>query len=138
MIWPEPCARSTGSAALITCTLRMKLVSNCARIADMGMSSTDPTLANPALLITTSSRPNLSTPIFTACLAASKSVTSSASRQNTVAVARDELIELAGLTRCCNQLMSSFENRGRDAAAQAARATRQEKCPTHHALHGFD
>jgi hypothetical protein len=59
-------------------------------------------------------------------------------RQDPVAVAGDELIELAGLTRCCNQLMSSIENRGCDAAAQAARATRQKESLTHHALHGFD
>ena len=45
MMWPLPCARSTGSAALLTLTTPRKLVSNWARKSAAVMSSTDARLA---------------------------------------------------------------------------------------------
>src|SRR5271169_3475722 len=55
-----------------------RFVSICARKSDKGVSSTEERLPYPALLITTSSKPNASIAVFTAAAAAASSVTSRA------------------------------------------------------------
>ena len=78
MMRPPPWARSTGSAALVTFTTPSRLASICSRKSSGVMSSIAARLAYPALLTTTSIRPNAATPAATAACAAATSVTSSA------------------------------------------------------------
>ncbi|MDT7600386.1 MAG: hypothetical protein QOK26_2463 [Pseudonocardiales bacterium] len=45
MMWPAPCSRSTGRAALVTFTTPSRLVSICSRKSSAVMSSTEARLA---------------------------------------------------------------------------------------------
>src|SRR5215217_4518834 len=74
---PERCARITGSAARVTLTGPKNVVSICARNSSGLSSSKKPALKLPALLTSTSTRPNLSTTAATAASASAGSVTSS-------------------------------------------------------------
>src|SRR4051812_1670580 len=75
---PERCRRNTGSAAWVTRTTPKRLVSSCARNDSSVVCSTGALSACPALLTTTSSRPNVSSAAWTAASTAAPSVTSRA------------------------------------------------------------
>ena len=75
---PERWARSCGSAARVTLTGPNRVVSICERNASGVISSKNPAWKLPALLTSTSSRPNRSTAAATAAFAAAGSVTSRA------------------------------------------------------------
>src|SRR6201999_609708 len=75
---PPPWPRSCGITALETLYTPQKFVSNCSRKSSSLSVSIGARFAYPALLTTTSSRPNCSTPAPTAFWTASASVTSSA------------------------------------------------------------
>ena len=74
---PECWARITGSAARVTLTGPNRVVSICARNSSELSSSKKPALKLPALLTSTSIRPNWSTAAATADSASAGSVTSS-------------------------------------------------------------
>ena len=73
---PERWARITGSAAPVTLTGPKKVVSICARNSSGLSSSKKPALKLPALLTSTSIRPNRSTAAATADSPSAGSVTS--------------------------------------------------------------
>ena len=62
MMWPPPLGRSTGSAALVMFMTPNKLALTCSGKSSSEMSSTVARLAYPALLTTTSIRPNTAVP----------------------------------------------------------------------------
>src|SRR5580658_10088658 len=59
MKWPVFLSRKYVRAALVTIIVPKRFVSICARNSDRGVSSTEEILPYPALLMTTSSEPNI-------------------------------------------------------------------------------
>jgi hypothetical protein len=75
--WPDRCCRITGNTARVTFIGPSKFVANCCSTWCGDISSKNPLNEAPALLTTTSIRPNLSTASFTAADDSSTLVTSS-------------------------------------------------------------
>ena len=94
---PDRCARITGRAARVTLTGPNRVVSICARNSSGLISSKNPALKLPALLTSTSIRPNRSTATWTAASASAGSVTSSLTtrRSSCCAERRGDLLGVA-------------------------------------------
>ena len=75
---PPPCSRIAGSTARVISAAAKKLTSICARNCPGENSSAAPSEPSPAILASTSMRPNRSSAVRTACARAAASVTSSA------------------------------------------------------------
>ena len=81
---PDRCVRSVGRTARSTLRMPKTLVSKTARAAESLASSTADNKPRPALLTTTSTRPNRCTAASTAAAASASSSTSSATGRQLV------------------------------------------------------